>query len=111
MLLILSSWKPLDHQQSMIQMSNSINWKPKSATGVTVRTFDDKLQVIPDLILHPLADTLPEEQEEDRQIIETLERDYVIFAPRCTRSNRKISRITAFSEIPDLPNCKSWSLT
>jgi hypothetical protein len=56
---------------------NTINRKVKSEAGFSVKAFDNKKQIIPDLILRPLVDKMPEDTDGDRCILETLEQGLV----------------------------------
>jgi len=103
------SWQHL--QGSMVQIMGSINWRMKGEAGFFTRSFDNKQQLIPDLVLRPLADVLLEEGEEDQCIIETLKSGMIVYAPRNNKSNVRISRLTLFTDIPDIPDCKSISIT
>jgi len=83
----------------------------KGEAGFFTRPFDNKQQLIPHLVLRPLTDVLLEEGEEDQCIIETLKNGMIVYAPRNNKSNVRISRLTLFTDIPDIPDCKSISIT
>jgi hypothetical protein len=104
------SWQHL--QGSMVQITGSINWRLKSEAGCSIQTFDNKQQLIPDLVLRPLEDALHEEGEEDTCIIDTLKKGIIIFAPLKNKSDVVLSRLTQYMDIPELPaECKSTMIT
>jgi hypothetical protein len=104
-----TSWQLL--QKSMVQMPNSVNWKLKGEAGFKVETFSKREQLIPDLILRPLEDILPEDMQEDDCLLETLSQGNIIFAPKQTKANGNITRLTPMTELTNIPNCKSISVT
>ena len=96
----------------MVQITGSINWRLKNEAGCSIQTFDNKQQLIPDLVLRPLDDALQEEGEEDTCIIDTLKKGIIIYAPHKNKSNVVVSRLTHYTDIPELPaECKSIMIT
>jgi len=103
-----TSWQLL--QKSMVPMPNSVNWKLKGEAGFKVETFSKREQLIPDLILRPLEDIIPADIQEDDCLLETLSQGNIIFAPKQTKANGNITRLTPITELADIPNCKSISV-
>jgi hypothetical protein len=125
---IFDEWKPGPHQDvflaifteeswqhlqgSMVQITGSINWRLKIEAGCSIQTFDNKQQLIPDLVLRPLEDALQEEGEEDLCIIDTLKEGKIIYAPHKNKSDVVVSRLTHYTDIPELSaECKSIMIT
>ena len=52
-----------------------------------------------------------EDAEEDQCIIETLNKGMVIYVPHLSKLNTKISRLTLYTDIPDILDCQSISIT
>ena len=87
-----------------------MTWKLKEEAGFKVETFSKREQLIPDLILRPLEDIIPADIQEDDCLLETLSQGNIIFAPKQTKANGNITRLTSITELADIPNCKSISV-